>query len=137
MTDEELQPCLDNKDNSYEREKRRAEHERYDDHSPEDYDIVQRFSLLKLIEKTGNVRSKLIIYLCMHRDSNNLIVKTQEQISRESGISFRTVKKELNSLTKEGMIKKKYGSVMINPRFIIKGGIEKRHYLIKRYNAFC
>ncbi len=136
MTDEELKSCITSENNIDKMLQKQANSHKYDYQSPESFDIIPRFLLLDLLSGKGSARDKLIAYLCKYRDSNNKLDRTQQQISMEAEISLRTVKKELNCLAESQFLKKKYGVIMVNPLFIVRGSLRKRKYLEKIYDAF-
>ena len=106
------------------------------------YDILDRkgwrrvilTDLMNILEIIGNKKIKIIQYLIDNMDSNNQINTNYREISKNTGISYKTVA-DTFKLLKEANLIKKYGGVYVLNCSIVSayGSSDKNRNLIINY----
>ena len=92
-------------------------------------------AIVATIDRLGNKKMKVVRYLLKHMDSNNIVIKTVDEIAKESQISRPTVIDTLKILEEEEIIKRRTGVVMISPKLVNRGNAQKERYLLMRFRA--
>jgi len=97
---------------------------------------VWLLDLVNILEIVGNKKIKVINYIFNNLNTQkNLFVGTQDQISKEIGVSRVVVNQTFKILIESGLLIKKNNAVyMINPNIIVKGNTNKRLSLLIEYN---
>jgi len=87
------------------------------------------------IDCAGTATTRALTYLIKERDSNNLIIGSQEDIAIGSGTSLPTVKAVFKKLLAKGLIKMiKHSVYMITPKMIRNGGNKKGMMLFRLWD---
>lgn len=89
-----------------------------------------------VLSTTSSKRARILEYILEHKDMDNVIVATVRKVVRETGISYATVAKTLQKLEKAGMIKRKLGVIMLNPKVAHKGSKKHEKYLMDKFYDF-
>lgn len=83
--------------------------------------------ILEALELIGNQKIKVLDHLLKNKNADNIVIKTQRQIAKEIGVSFRTVSITMTRLLEAGFIEKiQGGAYQISPDVIFKGSHQKR-----------
>lgn len=78
-----------------------------------------------------NQKIELLVYFLKKKSNINLLIKTQKQITDETGIAKRVVNDVMQELQKSGLLRKvSNGVYMIMPDISIRGGAG--HYIAKK-----
>lgn len=88
-------------------------------------------SLAEMINCRGGSVSRVIAHIIKHKNSDNMIIGTYQQIADKAGVSKRTVATAFKELIKSGFIKLKSPSCyMLNPQVMRYGSKGKGVALI-------
>jgi DNA-binding transcriptional regulator YhcF (GntR family) len=92
--------------------------------------------ILESLEAVGNKKIMVMNTLLKMKNSDNQIIGSQRQISKESGVSLPTVNETINILIDSNFIRKITNNVyMINPDILFKGGNKKRMNVLLQYKT--
>ncbi len=85
----------------------------------EHFMITYLAEIIKLIDSLGNKKMKVVKYILkeMTKANNTLIITTPE-LARKSEVSYKTVIETLKILDNAGIIQRRTGAVMLNPRLM-------------------
>jgi DNA-binding Lrp family transcriptional regulator len=90
--------------------------------------------ILSAIDEISNQKMRLLTHLLKIRErSNNAVIRTIREITKETGISHATVANTLKVLEQHGIIKRKVGVIFISPDVIFKGGYNNRMRIMFEY----
>ena len=93
--------------------------------------------VLMAIDEIGNAKMQILTYLIKSRyPGNNTLIRTVDQIAKETNTSVPTVIKTLKALEKHKIISRKTGSIILNPDVIFKGGHKHRMNVLIEYHHF-
>lgn len=94
--------------------------------------LIQTFDIL------GNKKMKVVNYILDNLNwSTNVLLKTQKEISDETGVGFNTVNTTIQKLLDVKFLKKKVGGVyMLSPDILAYGGQKKRQHLLITFEKF-
>lgn len=91
---------------------------------------------LEAVEAVGNQKVKVMMWLINNRNSENLVIATQQQIAKETECVRQTVASTLQALVDaEALIVKANGVYQISPSLIFKGGSDKRASILLEYES--
>ncbi len=91
--------------------------------------------VLSAIEELSNARMKLVFYIFKNvNPASNVLLKTVEEISKETKISEKTVIDTLKVLQKHDIIQRRIGVIMLNPNVLFKGDTTKRRAVLTFYS---
>ncbi|HFK1742579.1 replication/maintenance protein RepL [Bacillus sp. FSL K6-0273] len=122
-----------------------------DPESGEQFDTIQTISsekdinfhkvwithLIQALDVVGNKKMKVINYILDNLDwSSNILVKTQQEIAKESGVGFNTVNSTIKLLVEKKFLKTKTGAIMLNPDIVAYGKNTKRKHLLISFDQF-
>lgn len=101
------------------------------------FEITYLTYLVDLFDKLGGKKYRVFKYIIMHKsnDDNSLIITTKE-LAKVTNTSIQTVQSTINLLRNAGLIQKKVGSIMLNPKVAHRGTNQKEKYLLQRFEAF-
>ena len=91
--------------------------------------------IIRMIDSIGNKKMQVVKFLLSNMDSNNKLSLTIDEIVTSSGVSRPVVIKTLKILENAGIIARKTGTVMLSPKLVHKGSVQKERYLMTKFNA--
>ena len=93
--------------------------------------------VLDAIDELGTAKIKVLSYLLEKRHPiTNILIKTVREIAKELKISMGTVSVTLSTLEKHEIIKRRTGSIFVNPDVIFKGAHKNRLNVLIEYRRF-
>ena len=95
--------------------------------------IAYLTAIIQMIDSIGNQKMKVVKYILKNMDSNNKLNETTAEISKHSGVSEKTVIETLKLLEKADIIARKTGLVMLSPKFVHKGNVQKERFLMTKF----
>ncbi len=97
--------------------------------------ITYLSAIINLIDSFGTKRMEVVKYILNNMDkSNNILLITNRELAKKTGVSLDTVTKTLKSLRDSKIIKTKTGIIMVNPKLIHKGDKNKESYLLMKFS---
>lgn len=85
------------------------------------FDIVRVPFLNTALERVCREQGKVLAYLFANRNFENIVDKTNAQISQATGVSRSTIVRMIDALEDEGLLVQTRGKIYINPRMIHRG----------------
>lgn len=99
--------------------------------------ITYLAEIIRLIDELGNKKLQIVKYILENMDkSNNSMFCTVRELAKETNTSLQTVTDTLKILDKAGIIKRRSGGIMINPKLIHRGNNKKEKALLTRFYSF-
>lgn len=101
-----------------------------------DYNKVFLFNLLEGLGVIGGAKFQASMWILKHKDENNLVVITAEQLAKECKISIKSAQRTLQMLQESNFITRPKGTrglYQINPDMIFKGSHNKRMSVLTVY----
>lgn len=95
--------------------------------------ITYLSTIVNLIDNVGNKKMQVVKYILQKMDSNNLLVQTIREISKNTGCSIQTVNETLKLLESADIIKRKTGAIMLSPKLIHKGNAQRERFLMTKF----
>ncbi len=95
--------------------------------------ITYLSTIVQLIDNIGNKKMQVVKYVLQKMDTNNILLETVREISKNSGASLQTVNDTLRVLEGAGIIARKTGAVMLSPKLIHKGNAKRERYLMTKF----
>ena len=96
--------------------------------------ITYLSAIIRMIDKLGNQKMKIVKYLLSKMSkSDNTIIKTIAEISRETGISDKTVRETLRLLEEADIVRRRPGVIMLSPKLVHRGNNQKERYLLTKF----
>jgi Firmicute plasmid replication protein (RepL) len=89
--------------------------------------------VISAVDELSNAKMKIVFYILGNADSNNVLLKTIDEIVKETGISNKTVVETLKVLQKHDIITRRTGAILLNPNVIFRGGTSKRRAVLTFY----
>lgn len=96
--------------------------------------ITYLSTIVQLIDNVGNKKMQVVKYVLQKMDSNNILLETVREISKNSGVSIQTVNATLQILESAGIIARKSGVIMLSPKLAHKGNAQRERYLMTRFS---
>ena len=96
--------------------------------------ITYLSTIVQLIDNVGNKKMQVVKYVLQKMDSNNILLETVREISKNAGVSLQTVNSTLQILEGAGIIARKAGVIMLSPKLAHKGNAKKERYLMTRFS---
>lgn len=96
--------------------------------------ITYLSTIVQLIDNVGNKKMQVVKYVLQKMDSNNILLETVREISKNSGVSLQTVNATLQILESAGIIARKSGVIMLSPKLAHKGNAQRERYLMTRFS---
>lgn len=91
--------------------------------------------ILEAIDEIGNAKMKILMYLISNRNTaTNMVIKTIDEISKETETSKKTVIDTLKVLSRHDIIKRKTGVIFLNPNVVFRGRYNTRMKILLEYN---
>ncbi len=99
----------------------------------EPFMITYMNEIVNLFDVLGNKKMQIVKYIIKKMNkSNNVLMITTEQLAMETKTSRQTVSETLKLLANAGIIHRRVGAIMINPKLINnKSAAKERQMLIK------
>lgn len=97
------------------------------------FEITNIPYLCNLFEEMG---SKVIAYILKNKNIDNMVIATIKDIANKTGLSLPTVFSHIKTLEKAGLIKRKQGIIMLDPRVAHKGNWAREKKLLNIYENF-
>jgi DNA-binding Lrp family transcriptional regulator len=99
-----------------------------------DFEKIWLAHILTSLDELGNKKIQILSYLFRKRSkSDNVVTKTLREIAKETGISYPTVQETIQTLLRNGLIKKKTGVIFLSPAMIYKGTHDNRMRVMFEY----
>lgn len=101
-----------------------------------DYNKVFLFNLLEGLGVIGGAKFQASMWILKHKDENNLVVITAEQLAKECKISIKSAQRTLQMLQESNFLTRPKGTrglYQINPDMIFKGSHNKRMSVLTVY----
>jgi len=95
--------------------------------------ITYLSTIVQLIDNIGNKKMQVVKYVLQKMDTNNILLETVREISKNSGASVQTVQETLRLLESAGIIARKTGAVMLSPKLLHKGNAKRERYLMTKF----
>lgn len=95
--------------------------------------ITYLSTIINMIESIGNKKMQVVKYVLQNMDSNNLLLQTVREISKNCKCSLQTVNDTLKLLESAGIIARKTGAVMLSPKLVHKGNAQRERYLMTKF----
>lgn len=99
--------------------------------------ITYLAEIISLIDSLGNQKMKVVKYLLTHMDkSTNTLIITTKELAKKSDVGYNTVIETLKTLDAAGIIQRRTGAVMINPRLVNNKRASGEATMMVRYSEF-
>ncbi len=99
-----------------------------------DFEKIWLGQILAAIDEISNQKMRLLMHLLKIREkSNNTVIRTIRELTKDTGISHATVANTLVILEQHGVIKRKPGVIFISPDVVFKGGHNNRMRIVFDY----
>lgn len=95
--------------------------------------ITYLSTIVQLIDNVGNKKMQVVKYVLQKMDTNNILLETVREISKNCKVSLQTVNETLRLLESAGIIARKTGAVMLSPKLIHKGNAKRERYLMTKF----
>lgn len=95
--------------------------------------ITYLSTIINMIESIGNRKMQVVKYILQKMDINNKLSETVREIAKGSKCSLQTVHETLKILEYAGIIARKTGTVMLNPRFAHVGNARREKFLMTKF----
>lgn len=93
-------------------------------------------NVIKLLQLSEGKRVRVVCYLLLHKDTNNIVCDTYKKIAADIGVTRQMVSEAIRDYINAGLMKKNGDKIMINPRLFSKGRKLKLLYLDNLYRNF-
>ncbi|MEQ6219657.1 replication/maintenance protein RepL [Levilactobacillus brevis] len=82
---------------------------------------------MDLFDKLGGQKYQVFKYIIENRSrDNNTLITTNKELSRLTKTSTKTVQDTINLLKEAGLIERRMGAIMLNPKLVHRGSKSKR-----------
>lgn len=99
--------------------------------------ITYLTEIIKLIDELGNKKMQIVKYILENMDkSSNSMFCTVRELSEWTKTSKQTVQDTLKILERAGIIQRRTGGLMVNPKLIHRGSNTKEKALLTRFYEF-
>lgn len=96
--------------------------------------ITYLATIVQMIDRLGNQKMKVVKYILQKMDkSTNTLIRTVDEISKDTKISDKTVRETLKILESTNIISRRPGVIMLSPKLVHRGDIKKERYLMTRF----
>jgi|GEM_PF-648357 len=96
--------------------------------------ITYLSTIIQMIDKLGNQKMKVVKYLLAKMSkSENTIIKTIDEIAKDTGISDKTIRETLKLLEEADIISRRPGVIMLSPKLVHRGDKQKERYLMTKF----
>lgn len=99
------------------------------------FDIVRVPFLNTALNRVCREQGKVLAYLFANRDYENIVNRTNEQISKETGVSRSTIVRMIDALEDEGLLVQTRGKIYVNPQMIHRGDNIRESVMYKEYDC--
>lgn len=92
--------------------------------------------ILAVVDELSSKKLKFVMYLIKKSsENNNVIPLTVAELAKAAGVGRTTVLETLRALARADVIKRKRGSIFINPSFVFKGSHQGRMNVLFKYES--
>lgn len=93
--------------------------------------------LIDVVEILGTKKMMVFKYILENMDKgNNTLIITTRELAEETKISRQVIIDTLKLLEERGLIVRRSGSMMLNPKLIHRGSNQKEKYLLTKFKEF-
>ena len=93
--------------------------------------------MLDVFELLGTKKMQVMKYILKNMDKkSNMLIITTEQLSKSTKTSRPVVSETLKILEENGLVVRKIGIIMLNPKIAHKGTEGKERYLLTKFTSF-
>jgi len=90
--------------------------------------------ILAVVDELSSKKLKFVMYLIKKSSENkNIIPLTVAELAKDAGVGRTTVLETLRALARADVIKRKRGSIFVNPSFVFKGSHQGRMSVLFEY----
>lgn len=99
--------------------------------------ITYLAEIVNLIDKLGNRKMQVVKYILANMEkSNNTLIITIRELSKKTGISQQTVTRTLKILDEAGIIQRRTGAIMVNPRLMNNKKAQGEANMLVKFKQF-
>lgn len=99
--------------------------------------ITYLSQFIELMDIIGTKKLQVVKYILENMEkSNNTLIITTIELADKTNTSRQTVSDTLKLLEESGLIERRTGAIMINPKLIHQGTNQKEKYLLTKFEAF-
>lgn len=97
------------------------------------FDIVYIMQFCDIFDALGGQKYKILKWLLQNRNSENLVLFTQQELASELGCSRQTVSETLKILKRCGIITSRLGAIRFNPQVLVHGSKNKENWIFTKF----
>ncbi len=99
--------------------------------------ITYMMELFTMIDALGNKKIKIVKYIIENMEkTSNTLIKTTREIAKETNASRQTVIDTLKILEEHGLIMRKTGAIMLNPKLVNNRNAKGEALMLVRFQEF-
>ena len=103
----------------------------------ERFEVTYLAEIINMIDSLGNKKMQVVKYILSHMcRANNTLIITTRQLAEECNMSATTVQDTLKILENSGLIKRKTGAIMLNPKMMNNWKAGKEATMMIKYHEF-
>lgn len=103
----------------------------------EHFMITYLAEIISLIDSLGNQKMKVVKYILKEMEkSNNTLIITTRELSQKSGVGYNTVIDTLRILDQAGIVQRRTGAIMVNPRLMNNKKASGEAAMLVKYHQF-
>lgn len=99
--------------------------------------ITYLSTIIQMLDAIGNKKLKVVKYILQNMDSNNKLSETVNEISTNCEVSRPVVIETLKILEDAGVVARKTGTVMLSPKLVHKGSVQRERYLMAKFKELA
>ena len=93
--------------------------------------------IINMMESLGNKKMQVVKYILENIEgSNNALIITTRELAKKSGVSLNVVVRTLKLLDEKGIIQRRTGSLMLNPKFCNRWKANKERAMMIKFQGF-
>ena len=102
--------------------------------SRSDFMITYLAHLVSMLDSIGNKKMKVVKYILKNMDkSTNKLTETTTELAEHCNVSRMCVSETLKILEDSGFIARKTGVIMLSPKIVHKGNVQKERILLTKF----
>ena len=102
--------------------------------SRHDFMITYLAQMVSMLDTIGNRKMKVVKYILANMDkSTNKLTETTTELAEHCGVSRMCVSETLGLLEDAGFIARKTGVIMLSPKIVHKGNVQKERLLMTKF----
>lgn len=99
-----------------------------------DFMITYLSEMVSLLDTIGNKKMQVVKYILRNMDkSTNKLTETTSELAEHCNVSRVCVTQTLKLLEEAGFIARKTGVIMLSPRIVHKGNVQKERFLMTKF----